>query len=129
MYTDFFGLSEIPYQITADPRFLRYSPQHREVKERILYHIITRKGPIYTFSDVGMGKTSVAKRIRDELVEDKTKRVVYVFAPKLTTSNALLRFVMDEFEVKTACAGYTFHPDEFEAEVSHNKGTICTSAP
>jgi general secretion pathway protein A len=101
VYTDFFGLAEIPYQITADPRFLWYSPQHREVKEKILYHIITRKGPIYTFSDVGMGKTSIAKRIRDELAEDQTKKVVYVFAPKLTTSNSLLRFIMDEFEVKT----------------------------
>jgi general secretion pathway protein A len=101
VYQEFFGLAEIPFQITPDPRFLWYSPQHKEVKDKVLYHINTRKGPVYVFADVGMGKTSIAKRVRDELVEDRSKQVVYVFAPNLTTSNAVLRFVMDEFEVKT----------------------------
>jgi len=101
VYTDFFRLAEIPFRITPDPRFLWYSPQHREVKAKILHHIQTRKGPVYVFADVGTGKTSIARRIREELSEDKTKNVVFAFAPNLKTSNAFLRFVMDEFEVKT----------------------------
>lgn len=101
MYTEYFGLAEIPFRITPDPRFLWYSPQHREVKAKILHHIQTRKGPVYLFADVGTGKTSLAKRIHDELAEDKSKQVVFAFAPNLKTSNAFLRFVMDEFGVKT----------------------------
>jgi len=101
MYTEFFELAELPFRITPDPRFLWYSPQHREVKAKIVHHLQTRKGPVYTFADVGTGKTSIAKRIREELVEDKTKTVVFAFAPNLKTSNAFLRFVMDEFAVKT----------------------------
>jgi general secretion pathway protein A len=101
VYTEFFGLAEIPYRITPDPRFLWYSPQHRDVKAKILHHIQTRKGPVYLFADVGTGKTSIAKLIHNELAQDKSKKVVFAFAPNLKTSNAFLRFVMEEFEVKT----------------------------
>lgn len=101
MYKDFFNLAELPFRITPDPRFLWYSPQHKEVKAKIVHHIQTRKGPVYIFADVGTGKTSIARRIREELAEDKTKQVVFAFAPNLKTSNAFLRFVMDEFGVKT----------------------------
>jgi len=91
----------MPFRITPDPRFLWYSPQHREVKAKILHHIQTRKGPVYLFADVGTGKTSIARRIREELSQDNTKKVIFAFAPNLKTSNAFLRFVMDEFDVKT----------------------------
>jgi general secretion pathway protein A len=101
MYLDFFKLSEMPFRITPDPRYLWYSPQHRNVKAKIAHHIQTRKGPVYVFADVGTGKTSIAKRLREELSEDKSKEAVFVFAPNLKTSNAFLRFVMDEFSVKT----------------------------
>lgn len=101
MYTQFFELAEMPFRITPDPRFLWYSDQHREAKAKILHHIQTRKGPIYLFADVGTGKTSIAKRIREEIGEDRTKKIVSAFAPNLKTSNAFLRFVMEEFGVKT----------------------------
>ena len=101
MYTDFFKLAENPFRITPDPRFLWYSEQHREVKAKILHHIQTRKGPVYLFADVGTGKTSIAKRVREELADERTKKVVFVFAPNLKTSNAFLRFIMAEFGVKT----------------------------
>ena len=101
MYADFFGLAELPFRMTPDPRYLWYSDQHREVKAKILHHLQSRKGPVYLFADVGTGKTSIAKRVREELSDDRTKKVVFAFAPNLKTSNAFLRFVMDEFGVKT----------------------------
>src|SRR5512134_2939840 len=101
MYAEFFSLTEMPFRITPSPRFLWYSPQHKDAKAKILHHIQTRKGPVYVFADVGTGKTSIARRIREELAADKTKKVVFAFAPNLKTSNAFLRFVMDEFGVKT----------------------------
>ncbi|MAS35623.1 MAG: hypothetical protein CL610_16555 [Anaerolineaceae bacterium] len=101
MYTDYFGLAEMPFRITPDPRFLWYSEQHQEAKGKILYHIQQSAGPIYLLADIGTGKTTIARRIVEELEHDATKKVVFVFAPKLPTTNAFLRFVMDEFEVKT----------------------------
>ncbi len=91
----------MPFMITPDPRFLWYSEQHQEAKNKILYHIVSSAGPIYLLAEIGTGKTTLARRIVTELESDKTKRVVFVFAPKLPTTNAFLRFVMDEFGVKT----------------------------
>ena len=101
MYVEYFGLAELPFRITPDPRFLWYSDQHQEAKNKILYHIHESAGPIYLLADIGTGKTTLARRIVDELEGDKSKRVVFVFAPKLTTTNSFLRFVMDEYGVKT----------------------------
>jgi general secretion pathway protein A len=101
MYADYFGLAEIPFRITPDPRYLWYSEQHQEAKDKILHHITQSAGPIYLFAEIGTGKTTIARRIVEELSSDKKKNVVFVFAPKLTTTNAFLRFVMDEFGVKT----------------------------
>ena len=94
-------MAELPFRITPDPRFLWYSEQHQEAKQKILYHITQSTGPIYLLADIGTGKTTIARRIVEELSADRKKRVVFVFSPKLTTTNAFLRFVMDEFEVKT----------------------------
>src|SRR5258708_7223769 len=101
MYAKYFDLAELPFRITPDPSFLWYSPQHQEAKQKILYHIQASAGPIYLLADIGTGKTTLAKRIVEELSVNDNQKVVFVFSPKLTTTNAFLRFVMDEFGVKT----------------------------
>ena len=101
MYTEHFGLAELPFRITPDPRFLWYSEHHQEAKNKIVYHVSQSAGPIYLLANVGTGKTTLARRIGEELEQHKRYRVVFVFSPKLTTTNAFLRFVMDEFGVKT----------------------------
>lgn len=101
MYETYFGLAESPFRITPDPRYLWYSPQHQEAKQKILYHITHSVSPIYLLANIGTGKTTIARRIVDELMSNPKHNVVTVFAPKLRTANAFLRFVMAEFEVKT----------------------------
>ena len=101
MYVDYFGLAEPPFRITPDPRYLWYSEQHQEAKDKILHHITQSAGPIYLLAEIGTGKTTLARRILEELSADRKVNVVSVPAPKLTTTNAFLRFVMEEFAVKT----------------------------
>lgn len=101
MYSTYFGLAETPFRVTPDPRFLWYSEQHQEAKQKIMYHISQSAGPIYLLAQIGTGKTTIARRIMEEFQADSTKKVVFVFAPKLTSTNAFLRFVMEEFDVKT----------------------------
>ena len=102
MYLKHFGLSELPFKITPDPRFLWYSDQHKEAKAKIEYHLSQKDGPIYLSADVGLGKTSIAQRLRDEFSNDKSKKVVLAFAPNLRTANQFIRFIAEEFDVKTA---------------------------
>ena len=102
MYAQYFGLSETPFKITPDPRFLWYSQQHKEAKAKIEFHLAQKDGPVYLSAEVGLGKTSIAQRLRDELAADKSKQVVLAFAPNLKTANQFMRFIADAFAVKTA---------------------------
>lgn len=102
MYTEYFRLSETPFKIIPDPRFLWYSDQHKEAKAKIQFHISQKNGPVYLSAEVGLGKTSIAQRLRDEFAADKSKKVVLAFAPNLRTANQFMRFIAEEFEVKTA---------------------------
>jgi len=74
MYTKYFGLSELPFKINPDARFLWYSDQHREAKAKIEYHLSQKDGPVYLSADVGLGKTSIAQRLREEFANDKSKK-------------------------------------------------------
>jgi general secretion pathway protein A len=101
VYAKTFNLSETPFKILPDPRFLWYSSQHKEAKAKIEFHIAQKDGPVYLSAEVGLGKTSIAQRLRDEFAADKSKKVVFAFAPNLKTANQFLRFIAAEFEVKT----------------------------
>jgi general secretion pathway protein A len=124
VYKNYFELAEIPFKIIPDPRFLWYSDQHSEAKDKLLYHLTESAGPIYLLAEVGTGKSTIARRILQELSHDTGKQVVYVYAPKLPTTNAFLRFVMDEFKVKTDRA-YDRSLRNFENYLveQHQKGT------
>ena len=101
MYTKYFGLTELPFRITPDPRFLWYSDQHQAAKEKILYYVTQSGGPIYLLAEIGTGKTTLARRIIEELSTDERYKIVFAPSPNLKTTNAFLRFIMDEFGVKT----------------------------
>ncbi len=101
MYAKQFGLSETPFKILPDPRFLWYSSQHKEAKAKIEFHIAQKDGPVYLSAEVGLGKTSIAQRLRDEFAPHKNKKVVFAFSPNLKTANQFMRFIAAEFEVKT----------------------------
>ncbi len=44
MYTQFFGLKEKPFEITADPRFLYLSESHKEALAQLIYAVQEKKG-------------------------------------------------------------------------------------
>ncbi|MCH7662943.1 MAG: AAA family ATPase [Chloroflexi bacterium] len=101
MYVDYFKLNEPPYKNIANPRFLWLSDQHKEARAKMLHYITNSDGPIYLISPIGTGKTTLAKDLENELEADERNIVVRIDAPKLSTTNAFLRLVMDEFDVKT----------------------------
>lgn len=101
VYVDYFQLNEPPFKNIANPRFLWLSDQHKEARAKILYYIEESAGPIYLISPIGTGKTSIAKDLENVLEAGAHNLVVRVDAPKLSTTNAFLRVLMDQFEVKT----------------------------
>ncbi len=101
MYEDFFKLNERPFSISPDPRFFYLTAQHREALTNCQYMITNRIGPVYVHGDVGTGKTTIARRLYQQLIDDPKYVVAMIISPNLKSANALLRLIMAEFKVKT----------------------------
>ena len=59
MYTETFGLSGLPFQLTPDPRFFFESSVHKKAMAHLLFGLAQREGFIVVTGDVGAGKTTV----------------------------------------------------------------------
>ena len=101
MYEAYFQLNERPFSISPDPRFFYLTAQHREALTNCQYMITNRVGPVYVHGDVGTGKTTIARRLYQQLLDDPQYIVAMIISPNLKSSNALLRLIMKEFNVKT----------------------------
>lgn len=67
MYLEHYGLNEPPFDITPNPRFLFFSPKHREAFNHLLYGIRERKGFVQLTGEVGAGKTTLCRSMLEQL--------------------------------------------------------------
>ena len=96
MYTQFFGLTQEPFSIAPDPRYLFMSERHREALAHLLYGVRGGGGFVLLTGEIGAGKTTVCRCFLEKI--PKRCNVAYIFNPKLTVEE-LLRSVCDEFRV------------------------------
>lgn len=96
-----FNLKESPFSISPDPRFLFLSDQVNEALAKCEYMARERIGPIYMYGPIGSGKTSIMRRLYERLSQEKQYNVKLVISPNVKSSNAFLRMIMEEFDVKT----------------------------
>ena len=61
MYAKFFGLRELPFNNTPDPRFFYSTPDHEEALASLIYAVQERKGFVLLTGEVGAGKTLVSR--------------------------------------------------------------------
>lgn len=61
MYAEFFGLRELPFNNTPDPRFFYSTPDHEEALASLMYAVRERKGFVLLTGEVGAGKTLVSR--------------------------------------------------------------------
>ena len=59
MFLDFWKLREQPFGVTPDPRYLYFSPGHREALASLFYGIETGRGFLSLVAPPGMGKTTL----------------------------------------------------------------------
>lgn len=79
MYLEYYGLSDKPFELSPDPRFLFLTPGHREALEGVRRGIENRKGLIVLIGEVGTGKTILIHALLGRLPE-KIKTVL-IFHP------------------------------------------------
>jgi len=59
MYAKFYGLSDLPFQLTPDPRFFFESTVHCKAMAHLLFGLEQSEGFIVITGDVGAGKTTI----------------------------------------------------------------------
>lgn len=67
MYQSFYGFTEMPFNITPDPKFLYLSPTHQEALQHLKYGVLHKKGFIVLVGEVGCGKTTLCRCFLNEL--------------------------------------------------------------
>ena len=88
MYTSFFGLSEKPFAITPDPRYLYLSERHAEALAHLLYGINESGGFIQLTGEVGTGKTTVVRTLLSRVPQHAD--VAVILNPRVTSGEFLL---------------------------------------
>lgn len=76
MYLEFYGLTEPPFNITPNPRFLFYSAKHREAFNHLLYGIRERKGFVQLTGEVGAGKTTLCRALLEALGDNTSTALI-----------------------------------------------------
>jgi general secretion pathway protein A len=96
MYAAYFGLTERPFSLAPDPRYLYLSDAHREALAHLLYGIGEGGSFVQLTGEVGTGKTTVCRALLEQLPPEVD--VAMIFNPRLT-SVELLAAVCDELRV------------------------------
>lgn len=96
MYTDFYQMTERPFNVTPDPKFLYLNSRYREAIASLNYGISQRKGFITLIGEAGTGKTTLLKRLLEDL-DPKTK-TVFIFNTNVTFEE-ILEYIFAEFDL------------------------------
>jgi general secretion pathway protein A len=94
VYLEYFGLTEPPFDISPNPRFLFYSVKHREAFIHLLYGIRERKGFMQLTGEVGAGKTTLCRALLEQL--DGRFATALILNPVLSAGE-LLKGIAIEF--------------------------------
>ncbi len=80
MYLEYFGLTEKPFQITPDPRFLYMSRRHHDGFAHLLYGADEAGGFVLLTGEVGTGKTTLYRSALESITDNV--RVALILNPK-----------------------------------------------
>jgi type II secretory pathway predicted ATPase ExeA len=82
MYEHFYGLSEPPFELTADPKFLFLTPKQREALSTLQYGLSSARSLTVLIGEAGTGKTTL---LRAALESERCRHVqcVYLNNPAL----------------------------------------------
>ena len=97
MYHAFYGLSESPFGLTPDPKYLFASEGHKEALAHIAYGIEERRGFVLILGEVGTGKTTLVRHVLRRFGPDV--KSVFLFNSSSLGFEELLQAVLRDLEV------------------------------
>ena len=100
MYSDFYGLARLPFEMTPDPSFLYLGETHREGLATLVYGVQSRKGFVLLTGEVGTGKTTLLHALLGQL--DSATASAFIFNPRLGPMDFFL-MLFDELGIEQTC--------------------------
>jgi|SRR5688572_27133268 len=83
MYLQFYGLRELPFELTPNPRFLFMTPRHREALSNLQFGLSAGKPLTLLIGEAGTGKTTLLKAALESDV-CRHVRTIHINNPALT---------------------------------------------
>jgi len=96
MYKNFFGLKELPFNFSPDPRYLYWTQAAQEALSALTYGVESRKGFILLTGEVGTGKTTLLNGLLTWLREHDIA-TAFIFNSQLSSTKQLFDFMMADF--------------------------------
>lgn len=90
-YLEFYQLREHPFSNIVDSRFYFKSMQHSAAVVKLRHAIDSRRGLCVVVGDIGAGKTTLARRLLEELDEERYEAALLVIIHSSVSSEWLLR--------------------------------------
>lgn len=102
LYAPYYGLSEAPFDLTPNPRFVFLAGRHREVLSNLRYALATSKGFTLVLGEAGTGKTTLVRTAMAG-IEGTAHRYVVVNNPTLGRQE-FYEFLAAEFGLSAEAA-------------------------
>jgi general secretion pathway protein A len=93
MYEDYYALTEKPFSLTPDPKYLYRSQSHANAFELLQYAIRRREGFVVVTGDIGTGKTTLCRALLEQI--DRNTFSALVLNPFLSEEDLLKRILQD----------------------------------
>lgn len=99
-YLEYYNLSEHPFSNVVDSRFYYNSPQQSDALTKLKYAIDTRKGLAVVIGNIGAGKTTLARKMLEELDEEHYEAALLVIIHSSVSSEWLFKKFAIQLGVK-----------------------------
>ncbi|MGQ9664016.1 MAG: ExeA family protein [bacterium] len=85
-YESFYKLKEHPFSFTTDEKFYYNAPQHAKALAKLIHAVETEKGLALLIGDIGTGKTTLSRRLLDQLISNNVEATLLVIIHSEITS-------------------------------------------
>ncbi|MCK4659183.1 MAG: AAA family ATPase [Phycisphaerae bacterium] len=96
MYAEFFGLAELPFNNTPDPRLFYPTPDHEEALASMIYAVSESKGFMLLTGEAGSGKTLLTRMVLEHF---GNRICAATMNYPVASAKELLASVCNEFKV------------------------------
>jgi len=100
-YTDYFNFDREPFSNAPNEKFYFDSEQHNQALIRLMYSVDSNKGLAVLVGDVGTGKTTLARRMLDNLPVQKYESSLLVMIHSAITPEWILSRICMQLGVKS----------------------------